>query len=66
MTSPEGNNVKKSLTSEDDFVGEMESFIKNENEQQKPADEHKSTTRTPNKDSLESGKHESLLSNNIE
>lgn len=42
MPSPAGNNVKKSLTSEDDFVGEKESFIENKNGEQKPADEHKS------------------------
>jgi len=42
MTSPAGNNVKKSLTSEDDFIGEKESSIENENGEKKPADEHKS------------------------
>ncbi|XP_020625930.1 uncharacterized protein LOC110063302 [Orbicella faveolata] len=41
-TSPEENNVKKSITSEDNFVGEKTSFIENESREQKPADEHTS------------------------
>lgn len=39
-TSPEENDVKKSITSEDYFVGEKTSFIENESREQKPADEH--------------------------
>ena len=42
MTSPEENNVRKSITSEDDFEGEKTSFVWNESREQKPADEHKS------------------------
>jgi len=42
MTSPEENNVKNSMKSEDNFVGEETSFIENESREQRPADEHKS------------------------
>ena len=41
-TSPEENNVKNSMKSEDNFVGEETSFIENESREQRPADEHKS------------------------
>lgn len=44
MTSPDENNEKKSVTSEDDFAGEKTSFIENESRQEKPAatcNEHK-------------------------
>ena len=42
MTSPVENNVKKSIASEDDFLGQNTSFLENENREQKLADEHKS------------------------
>ena len=40
MTSPEEDNVKKSIAS--DLKDEKTSFIENESKEQKPADEHKS------------------------
>ena len=42
MTSSAKNNVKKSITSEDDFLGQKTSFLENESREQKRADEHKS------------------------
>ena len=42
MTSSAENNVKKSITSEDDFLVQKTSFLENESREQKPADEHKS------------------------
>jgi len=40
MTSPEENNVKRSIASEDEFKGEKTSFIENESGEEKPGDEH--------------------------
>lgn len=42
MTSPVQNNLKKSITIEDDFLGQKTSFLENESREQKLADEHKS------------------------
>ena len=42
MTSPEENNVKRPIASEDEFKGEKTSFIENESGEEKPGDEHKS------------------------
>ena len=42
MTSSAENNVEKSITSEDDFLGQKTSFLENESREQKSADEHKS------------------------
>lgn len=42
VTSPVQNNLKKSITIEDDFLGQKTSFLENESREQKLADEHKS------------------------
>lgn len=42
MTSPVQNNLKKSITIEDDFLGQKTTFLENESREQKLADEHKS------------------------